>query len=61
MFVDDHEKMFGGLPNTVTVRLSPEEAQEVCDRKILIATNEAGNKLRVILMVEDNPHPISSS
>jgi hypothetical protein len=36
MFVDDHGVMFGGLANTVTVRLSLVEAKQLLRGEMLI-------------------------
>ncbi len=61
MFIDDHDEMYGGLENTVTARLSFKEIGKLVKGEAVSARNKSGNKIQVILVVEDNPKPTSSS
>lgn len=57
MFVDDHEETQGAGANTLTVRLSKEEAWEILAGKVLTGKNENGGRVTVRVMVQDNPRP----
>ena len=61
MFVDDHNLMCGGQDNTITVRVSREEVGAMNSGKIIIGRNISGNKIQVVIMMEENPKAISSS
>lgn len=61
MIVDDHDLMCGGLENTLTVRLTAEEVQQLLSGKILTGKNEQGCKTTVKVMVRDNPTKTSAS
>ena len=61
MFVDDHNLMGGGQDNPITVRVSREEVGAINSGKIIIGRNARGNKIQVVVMMEDEPKAISSS
>jgi len=61
MFVDDHDEMCGGLENTVTVRMSFKELAKLASGESITGRNKSGNKIQVIVTVEDNPKPTSFS
>jgi hypothetical protein len=60
MLIDEHDQEAGGLPNTITVLLSTEEAERICENEILIGNSESGNGMRIIIMIEDQSQPASS-
>lgn len=61
MLIDDHDQMYGGSENTVTVRISTEELTKLSQGELVKRQNKSGNKLNVILMLQDDPQPISAS
>ena len=61
MFVDDHNLMGGGQDNTITVRVSREEVGAINSGRIIVGRNVGGNKIQVVVMMEDDPEAISSS
>lgn len=61
MYIDDHDQMHGGLKNTISVRISPEELLKLKRGETVHARNKRGNKLQVVLFVESIPREMSSS
>ena len=57
MFVDDHSQIHGGLENTVTVRLSREDLLRITSGRVVVGKNKEGNRLQVVVLVENDPQP----
>lgn len=60
MFVDDHNEMFGGVPDALSIRISPEELKDLENGGILKGGN-AGRGIQVTVSVEENPKSTSAS
>jgi len=60
MFVDDHNEMCHGLPDALTVRISPEELRSLKEGEVVQGKNN-GRGITVLLMVEKDPQPASFS
>ena len=60
MYVDDHNEMCGGKIDALTIRLSPEEVDELKKGHILTGENK-GRGISIAIMTEEHPHPTSAS
>jgi hypothetical protein len=60
MFVDDHNEMYGGKPEALTARISPQELEKLKNGEILQAENKKRG-ITVMVMVEEYPKPTSAS
>ena len=60
MVVDDHNVMYGGQPDALTVRVSFNELRRLLAGKMVSGENKSRG-ITVIIKPEENPKPISSS